>query len=321
LKRRSLILFAAGAPFVAGAAQAQNKVVRIVVGYPPGGPTDALARIIGQALGGALGQTAVVENRAGGMAVIASQLVKQAAPDGQTLLLCTNQSHATNPTLLKNPGYDPVKDFSAIAGLADIQQVLVIRKGLPVNSVPELVAYARANPGKLNYASTGVGAGAHLAMEMFKQRTGTDLVHVPFKGGAEMTQEIVAGRIDATFATLPSVLGQIRAGTMIPLALASDTPAPQLPTLPLLKNQGVLGCEADSWLGLVGPAGMPRELVDRYSRTVTDILAKPDVREAIVRAGMVVRPRDSAAFGAYIEEEIKRWAAVIRTANIRIDNQ
>ena len=321
MQRRHFLTVAAacGAAFAGAPALAQSKTLRVVVGYPPGGPTDALARIVARVLGDALGVASIVENQAGGLSAIAAKTVMRAEPDGMTLLLCTSQSHATNAILLKGAGYDPLKDFTMVAGLADVQQVLVVRKDLPVKSVQELIAYAKANPGKLNYASTGSGAGAHLAMELVKLKTGADIVHIPFKGGAQMTQEIVAGRIDATFATVPSVLGQIKAGTMNALAIASDKPSPQLPNVPLLKTQGVTGCEADSWLGLVGPAGIPRATIAGYEKIIEQAFAKADVRDATVNAGMVVNIRDSAAFRAYVASEISKWGEVIRAANIRLD--
>jgi tripartite-type tricarboxylate transporter receptor subunit TctC len=319
LKRRKFIALAAAASAIPSFSFAQARTLRVVVGYPPGGPTDALARIVARFMGEALGVPSIVDNQAGALGSIGARTVMRAAPDGYTLLLCTSQSHSTNAVLLKSAGYDPLKDFSIVSGLADVQQVLVVRKDLPASNVTELVAYARANPGKLNYASTGSGAGAHLAMELFKQKTGTDFTHIPFKGGAQMTQEIIAGRIDATFATVPSVLGQIKAGTMRALAVASDKPSPQLPELPLLKDQGVKGCEADSWLGLVGPAGMPKTLLESYGRIITQAFAKPEVRDATMTAGMVVNIRDSAAFHDYIASEIRKWGEVIRTADIKID--
>ncbi|MRD49013.1 tripartite tricarboxylate transporter substrate binding protein [Caenimonas koreensis DSM 17982] len=324
MNRRQLL--AVGAASAAGftalaamPARAQGRTLRIVVGYPAGGPTDALARIVARILGDSLGVAAIVENQPGGLASIAAKTVMRAEPDGMTLMLCTSQSQATNAVLFKGVGYDPLKDFTMVSGLADVQQTLVVRKDLPVKNVQELIAYAKANPGKLNYASTGSGAGAHLAMELLKLKAGIDLVHIPFKGGAQMTQEIVAGRIDATFATVPSVLGQIKAGTMNALAIASDKPSPQLPAVPLLKTQGVAGCEADSWLGLVGPANMPRATVAQYEKIIDQAFAKPDVREAVLSAGMVINLRDSAAFRSYIASEIAKWGEVTRAANIKLD--
>lgn len=318
IKRRS-VLVCASASILSTRAFAQTKALRIVVGYPPGGPTDSLARIIANILGEALNSAVIVENLPGGMASIAAKAVMRAEPDGRTLMLCTSQSQATNSILFKGAGYDPLKDFTMVAGLADVQQALVIRKDLPVKSVQELVTYAKANPGKLNYASTGSGAGAHLAMELLKLKTGIDLVHIPFKGGAQMTQEILAGRIDATFATVSSVLGQIRAGSVIALAIASDKPSPQLPNVPLLKTQGIINCEADSWLGLVGPAGMQRTTITNYEKIIEQAFNKPDVREAVLSAGMVINLRDSAAFHSFVTSEISKWSEVTRNANIKLD--
>ncbi len=321
--RRKFLAASAGAvttALVASAALAQAKTLKVVVGYPPGGPTDSLARIVARLMGESLGVPAIVENQPGGLASIAARAVMRAEPDGMTLMLCTSQSQATNAVLFKGAGYDPLKDFAMVSGLADVQQVLVVRKDLPVKNVQELIAYAKAQPGKLNYASTGSGAGAHLAMELLKLKTGIDLVHIPFKGGAQMTQEIMAGRIDATFATVPSVLGQIKAGTMNALAIASDKPSPQLPAVALLKSQGIAGCEADSWLGLVGPAGMPRATVANHEKIIEQAFARADVRDAVLAAGMVVNLRDSASFRDYIASEITKWGEVTRAANIKLDN-
>jgi tripartite-type tricarboxylate transporter receptor subunit TctC len=319
INRRAVLVCAAAASILSTRTFAQTKVLRIVVGYPPGGPTDSLARIVANVLSEGLNSAVIVENLPGGMSSIAARAVMRAEPDGRTLMLCTSQSQATNSILFKGAGYDPLKDFSMVAGLADVQQVLVIRKDLPVKNVQELVAYAKANPGKLNYASTGSGAGAHLAMELLKLKTGIDLVHIPFKGGAQMTQEILAGRIDATFATISSVLGQIRAGTVIALAIASDKPSPQLPNVPLLKTQGVNNCEADSWLGLVGPAGIQRATIANYEKIIEQAFNKTDVREAVLNAGMVINLRDAAAFQTYVASEISKWGEVTRNANIKLD--
>lgn len=322
MKRRAFLSTASAtlsAGMVGMPALAQSKTLRVVVGYPPGGPTDSLARLVARLLGDGLGMTAIVENQPGAMSSIAARTVMRAEPDGLTLLLCTSQSHATNATLLKTAGYDPLKDFAMVAGLADVQQVLVTRKDLPVKSVQELIAYAKANPGKLNYASTGSGAGAHLAMELLKLKTGTDLVHIPFKGGAQMTQEILAGRIDATFATVPTVQGHIKAGMLNALAIPSDKPSPQLPDVPLLKTQGVVGCEADSWLGLVGPAKVPPAVLASHGAILQRAFAREEVRQAAETAGMVVNFRDSAGFRNYVASEIAKWGDVIQAANIKLD--
>jgi tripartite-type tricarboxylate transporter receptor subunit TctC len=314
-RRRTFALLAASIASTGALAQGfPTRVIKIVVPYPAGGPTDALARIVAQELSAALGQNAIVENVGGG----AGAIVAKAEPDGHILVLSTNQTHATNYILLKDPGYE-AKDFSAVAGLADLQHVLVVKNDLPARSVAELVAQARANPGKLNYGSTGNGSASHLAMELFKVKTGTDLVHVPFRGAAPMAQELVAGRIDAAFATLPSVLGQIQAGTMRALAVASAIRAPQLPTVPLLAEKGVAGGEADAWIGLWAPAATPPAVLDKLTQAVTAALAKPAVREAAVKLGIAVNVRDPKAFDRFVADEIRKWGEVVKAANVKVE--
>src|SRR5690348_3096360 len=191
-----------------------SRPITIVVPYPAGGPVDVTARLIAQSVGGTLGQPITVDNRGGGAGVIGSVAVQHAEPDGHTLILGTNQTHAANQSLLKNCPYDAVTDFSPVAGIADIQHVLVVRRGLEVADVAALVALAKESPGRLNYASTGVGSAAHLAGELFKARAGIDLQHIPFRGSAPLLTELLAGRVDLSFATLPSVVSSIEAGSI-----------------------------------------------------------------------------------------------------------
>jgi tripartite-type tricarboxylate transporter receptor subunit TctC len=321
IARRHALALLAGAALSPAGALAQgfpNRVIKIVVPYPAGGPTDALARIVAQELSSALGQSAIVENVGGGAGAIGARQVAKADPDGHTLVLSTNQTHATNYILLKDPGYE-AKDFAAVAGLADLQHVLVVKNDLPVRSVADLVAQAKASPGKLNYGSTGNGSASHLAMELFKVKTGTDLVHVPFRGAAPMAQELVAGRIDAAFATLPSVLGQVQGGTMRALAVASAIRAPQLPDVPLLSEEGIAGGEADAWIGLWAPAGTPPAVLEKLSQAVIAALAKPSVREAAVKLGIAVNIRPPQAFDRFVEDEIRKWGEVVKAANVKTE--
>jgi tripartite-type tricarboxylate transporter receptor subunit TctC len=320
LTRRQTLSVLAGAALLPGRASAQGfptRPIRIVVTYPPGGPVDALARLLTPELA-ALGQNAVVENVGGGAGAIGARQVARAEADGHTLVLSTNQTHATNYVLLKDPGYEP-KDFAAVAGLADLQHLLVVRNELPLKSVAELVALAKASPGKLNYGSTGNGSASHLAMELFKVKTGTDLVHVPFRGAAPMTQELVAGRVDAAFATLPSVLGQVQAGAMRALAVASAMRAPQLPEVPLLSEEGVQGGEADAWIGLWAPAATPPAVIEKLSQAVMAALSKPQLREAATKLGIAVNLRDPKAFDRFVADEIKKWAEVVKAANVKTE--
>lgn len=320
LTRRTAIGAIAAAVAAPSAVLAQafpSRQIRIVVPYPPGGPTDALARIVGAEMQTVLGQTVIIENRPGASGAIGSREVAKADADGHTLVLGNNQTHATNAFLLKEPGYDPLVDFTPVAGLADLQHVLVVKNDLGAGTVAELVAIAKKDPGKLNYGSTGLGSGSHLAMELFKARTGTQMQHVPFRGAAPMAQEIAAGRIDVAFATLPSVLGQIEGKLMKGIAVASLARAPQLPDIPLLKEQGVTEGEADSWLALFAPGKTPQAALDTLSRTVMAALAKPDIKAKAVGQGIAVNVRSPADFKVYQKAEIERWSKVAKDAGVK----
>ena len=257
--------------------------------------------------------------RPGASGALGSREVAKAEPDGHTIVLGNNQTHTTNAILMKEPGYDPVIDFTPIAGLADLQHALVVRKDLGVNSVHELVALLERSPGKMNYGSTGNGSGSHLAMELFKTRTATQMQHVPFRGAAPMALEVVAGRIDLAFATLPSVLGQIQGGEMKALAIASTVRAPQLKDVPLLKEQGVADAEADSWLALFAPARTPAPVLAALSKAVLAALAKPAVAESAIKQGIAVNVRGPEAFKPYLAGELKKWADVVKAANVKVE--
>lgn len=322
MTRRAVVggMAALTAAMPTGAALAQDfpsKTIRVIVPYPPGGPTDALARLVAQEMQSALGQTVIVENRPGAAGAIGSREGAKADPDGHTLVLGNNQTHATNAILLKEPGYDPLVDFAPVAGLADLQHALVVSNQLGAKTVAELVAIAKKDPGKLNYGSTGQGSGSHLTMELFKARTGTEMQHVPFAGAAPLATEIVAGRIDVAFSTLSAVLGQIQGGTMRALAIASSVRAPQLPDVALLKEQGVVDSEGDSWLALFAPSKTPAPVVAKLSAVVLAAMSKPAVVEQATKLGIAVNVRGSAAFRTYQEAELKKWAEVVRLANVK----
>src|SRR5215212_3947211 len=265
-------------------ANAQNfpsRPITVVVPYPAGGPVDITARLIAQSVGNSLGQPIAVDNRGGGAGVIGSVAAQHAPPDGHTLVLGTNQTHATNQSLLKNCPYDAVKDFAAVAGIADIAHVLVVRQGLEAENVGALVALAKKSPGALNYASTGVGSASHLAAELFRTKAGVDLQHIPFRGSAPMTTELLAGRVDLTFATLPSVISHIDASALRALAVASAKRAARLPNLPTLAEAGVAGVEADAWFALFAPTQTPAAIVERLHRAVSAGLTMDAATKAI----------------------------------------
>jgi tripartite-type tricarboxylate transporter receptor subunit TctC len=293
--------------------------ITIVVPYPAGGPVDVTARLIAQSIGNGLGQPITVDNRGGGAGAIGALAVMRAEPDGHTLILGTNQTHATNQSLLRAFPYDAVHDFAPVAGVADIQHVLVVRRGLEAPNVAALVELAKKSPGELNYASTGVGSASHLAAELFKTKAGVDLQHIPFRGAAPMTTELLAGRVDVTFATLPSLIGYIDAGVLRAIAVASAHRAPRLPKVPTLAEAGVPGVEADAWFALFAPAKTPANIIERLHAAVDAALTTEAARDAIAKQGMTLALRTPAEMATWLPAEVAKWAAVIKTARIVIE--
>jgi tripartite-type tricarboxylate transporter receptor subunit TctC len=294
-----------------------TRTITIVVPYPPGGPIDALARVIAQEGAGELGQSIVVENRPGGSGIIGTQAVARAEPDGHTLVFGTNQTHATNQSLIKNCPYDAARDFAPVAGIAAMPHVLVVRNSLAVTSVREVVAMAKAKPGTLTFGSTGNGSGAHLAGELFKTRAGIDMLHVPFKGLSPMLTELLADRVDMSIAPLPGLIGQqIEAGAVRALAVARAQRLPQLASVPTFAESGVAGVEADAWSALFAPARTPPAVIERLYRAVAAALAKDAVRAAMAKQGIPADLKSPAEVAAMLPGEIEKWAAVIRAANL-----
>ncbi|HMO29305.1 tripartite tricarboxylate transporter substrate binding protein [Enterovirga sp.] len=307
------------APSSARAAWRPSHPVTIVVPYPAGGGTDVLARLLARELATMLEGSVVVENAPGASGAVGSRRVARAEPDGHTLLVTTNQTHATNLSLLKGGGgYDPVKDFTVLGGLADLQHLLVVRKGLEAGSVKDLIARAGKEP-KLTCASTGIGSASHLTMELFQVKTGVDFVHVPYRGAAPLLQDMVGGRIDLAFATVPTVLGQVQAGELRALAVASPSPSPQVPGVPTLAQEGVAGVEADAWIAAFAPAGLPADIRARYVEAIGAILARPETKAAIDTQGMLPNWREPEAFAAFQKEDIRRWAEIIKAARVSIE--
>ena len=266
LTRRATLagIAALGFPSAADAQGFPSRSITIIVPYPPGGPVDALARLIAQEAAGDLNQPIVVENRPGGSGIIGTQAVARAEPDGYVLVLGTNQTHATNQSLIKNCPYDAVKDFAPVAGIAAMPHVLVVRKSLVLRSVGDVVAMAKAKPGSLTFGSTGNGSGAHLAGELFKTKAGIDMLHVPFKGLSPMLTELLADRIDLSIAPLPGLIGQqIESGAVRALGLARAERVPQLMSVPTFAESGVPGVEADAWSALFAPARTPAPVIER----------------------------------------------------------
>jgi tripartite-type tricarboxylate transporter receptor subunit TctC len=295
-----------------------TRAVTIVVPYPPGGPIDLLARLIGQ--DSDLGQTVIVENRPGGSGIIGTNVVAKAAPDGYTLVLGTNQTHATNQSLIKGCPYDAVRDFAPVAGIAAMPHVLVTRTSLAVKDLGELVALAKAKPGTLTFGSTGNGSGAHLAGELFKTKAGVDLLHVPFKGLAPMTTEMLADRIDLGILPLPGLIAQmIAAGKVRALAVASLHRAAQLPDVPTFGQAGVAGVEADAWSALFAPAKTPPDVIDRLYAAVASALKKESVQAALDKQGLPIALKSPAEMSAMLPAEVSKWAEVIKVAHVTVE--
>jgi tripartite-type tricarboxylate transporter receptor subunit TctC len=321
LTRRSALLGAASLPFAsfAFAQTFPSKPIRMIVAYPAGGPTDGIARIVAQDMASALGQTIVVENVGGASGSIGTRQVAKGDADGHVITFGNNQTHGNNMFLLKEPGYDAVKDFAPLASPGAFEHVFVVRNDLPVKTIPDLIALAKSKPGVMNYGSTGVGSGSHLSTELFMVRTGIKMQHVPFRGAAPLIQEIVGNRIDVANSTMGSVFQQIEAKTMRAIAIASPKRNPQLPDVPTLLEQGVSGADAESWTGFFAPAATPAPIAERLSKEILASLAKPAVRDAITKLGFSLNLRDAAQLKAYQAAEIKVWEDIIKAAGIKAE--
>jgi tripartite-type tricarboxylate transporter receptor subunit TctC len=318
---RALGVLAAVVSFGAWAqAPYPNHPVRIVVPFPAGGTTDILAREVAQTLSQSLGQPFVVDNRPGAGGNIGSDIVAKAAPDGYTLLMGTVGTHAINPSLYAKMPYDHVKDFAPVILVAGVPNVLEINPSLPVHSVQELIAYAKANPGKINFASSGSGTSIHLSGELFKTMTGVQMTHVPYKGSAPALQDLVGGQVQIMFDNLPSSLALIKAGKLKPLAVTSAARSTVLPDVPTVAEAGVPGFEASSWFGLLAPAGTPKDIVAKLNANVAKWLATPEAKEKLAAQGAIVAsgltPED---FAKHIATETTKWAKVVKESGAKVE--
>lgn len=279
-----------------------------------------MARLIAQEAAGDLNQPIVVENRPGGSGIIGAQAVARAEPDGHVLVLGTNQTHATNQSLIKNCPYDAVRDFAPVAGIAAMPHVLVVRKSLALTSVGDVVAMAKAKPGTLTFGSTGNGSGAHLAGELFKTKAGIDMLHVPFKGLSPMLTELLADRIDISIAPLPGLIGQqIESGSVRALGLARAERVPQLASVPTFAESGVPGVEADAWSALFAPARTPAPVIERLYLAIAMAVSKDAVRTAMAKQGIPPALKTPAEVAAMLPGEVAKWAAVIKASNVVMD--
>jgi tripartite-type tricarboxylate transporter receptor subunit TctC len=303
---------------VPAAAQWPAKPVKIVVAFTPGGVHDTVTRLLSVPLGEALGQPIVIENRGGAGGNIAAESVAKSAPDGYTFLVAS-EAMASNPALYAKLAYDPVKDLTPVAKLADYPVALVAYPGLPASDVAELVALAKAKPGSLTYGSAGVGTAGHLAAEQFSHLAGIDMVHVPYKGGAPALTDLMAGRIHAMFLSMQLSAPQVRAGRLKALAIAGRNRAAQLPNVPTTAEQGYPQFEAQLFSGLFAPAGTPPEIVQRMNAEVVKALRAPEMQARLAEVGAVPAPSTPEEFARILRSEGERMAIVIREKHIRAE--
>ena len=311
------------APHLSASAQAQTwpaKPIRLIVGFAPGGAADFVARALGEPLARALGQSIVIENRAGAGSSIAAEYVARAAPDGYTILIASPSSISVNPALNPKLGYNARSDFVAISKVTTSPLVVAVNPGIGVASLPELIAMAKKAPGRLNFATSGNGSAPHLAGVLFNRLAGVDMVHVPFKGGGPAVQSLLAGDTQVTFATPPSVLPLVQAGRLRALAVTSRTRTPLVPDLPGMEEAGLPGFEIAFWYGLFAPTGTPADVIRKLFDATTLALQQPELGRALAREGTETAGSVSPqAFTAFLAEDEKMWVRLVRDSGAKID--
>jgi len=323
LPRRKFLHLAAGAaalPAVSRLASAQTypaRPVRIIVPYAPGGTTDIVARLIGQSLSERLGQQFIIENRPGAGGNVGTEVVARAPPDGYSFLLVTT-TNAVNATLYEKLNFNFIRDVATVAGLIRTPLVLEVHPAVPAKTVPELIAYAKGNPGKFSMASYGTGTASHVAGELFKMMAGINMVHVPYRGAAPMLTDLLGGQVQAAFDNLPGSIEYIRAGTIRPLAVTTATRSDVLPDIPTV-GEFVPGYEASAWNGIGAPRNTPAEVIDRLNKEINAALADPKMKARLADLGALPMPMTPADFTKLISEETEKWGKVVQAANLKPD--
>ena len=295
-----------------------NRPIRMVVPYTPGGYTDLMARLVGQKISEALGQPIVFENKPGANAIIGTDVVAKAAPDGYTFGTVI-AAHAVNATLNPKLPYDTLKDFSYVSLMSVAPLIMIAHPSLPANNVKELVALAKTKPGQLNFASSGVGAAAHLTMEMFKSRTGVEMQHIPYKGTAGALQDTVGGQINVMFDIVGPLMPQVRSGNAKAIVVTAKERIPAAPDVPTMAEQGVPDFISGTWAGIIAPAGTPREIVDRVAAEAKKALADPAMKAKLAEQGIVAVGDGPNEFRVFVTDEISRWSKVITDAGIKME--
>ena len=314
-----LALAAIAAPVARAQDTYPNRPITLVVPVPPGGASDFIARTVGQKLSEALGQPVVISNRGGASGTIASDNVAKSPADGTTLLISSITTHGIGPLINTNAPYDSLKDFTSIIFLADFPLIMTINAGRPEKSVAEVIATAKANPGKLTFASSGNGGAPHLSGELFQIVTGTRMLHVPYRGSAPAVIDVGGGRVDIMFDGAASLLAMIQAGKVRPLATLSSARLPILADVPTFEEVGIKGVDVSLWFGMSGPAGLPAPVLRRLNTEIEKILQMPDVKEAFGRQGAVPMGGPPERYDAFVRDEQARWSDVVRKNNIRVD--
>jgi tripartite-type tricarboxylate transporter receptor subunit TctC len=321
--RKAMALMAGAAALLlalpAVAADYPTKPISLLVAFTPGGPSDVLSRIVGRKMEQLLGQPFIIENRPGAGGNIAAEQTAHAAPDGHTLLMGNNSILATNAALYKSIGFDPEKDFAPISLIGSQANILVVNPKVKANTMAELIALAKANPGKLNFASSGHGAAAHLAGELFKTEAGVNIIHVPYKGAAPALQDLIAGHVDMMFATAASVVPQIQDGKVRALAVTTLKRTAVLPQLATVDELGLKGFDATTWHGLVAPARTPGDAIAALHRATVAALADPVVKKSLADLGVDIVGSTPEEFAAYIKSEIPKWTAIVKASGATLE--
>ena len=321
--RRTVLHLAAGAvalPAVWDIARAQgypSRPVRIIVGFPPGGPADILARLVGQSLSERLGQPLIIENRPGASGNIGTEAVIRAPADGYTLLLVV-PGNAVSDLLYEKLSFSFIRDTAPVAGISNGPLVMEVNPAIPVHTVPEFIAYAKARPGKVNFASPGIGATIHLCGELFKIMTGVDMIHVPYRGNAPAVTDLIAGQVQLMFADTPTSIEHVRAGKLRALAVTTAVRSEVLPELPTV-SEFLPGFVASNWFGVAAPRNTPPEIIDKLNTEINVVLAEPKIRARLADLGAAALAGSPADFGRFMAAEAERWGKVIRTTGIRAD--
>ena len=311
----SLLFFSS----IASAQTYPSKAITLVNGFPPGGPTDITLRQIAAKLAERVAQPVVIDNRAGAAGTIAGSAVARAAPDGYTLLFGVAANLAVAPATMKNPPYDPATAFSPIIEVARGPYIWMVKPSVPAKNLKEFIAWARANPGKVNYGSPGQGSVHHLAGELFKRAAGLDMVHVPYKGGTTAYTALLGGEIDAMFDSMPSPLPHIAAGKIRALGVTGEKRLQVLPDVPTFAEQGVAGVDVHFWWGFVGPAGLPKEIVAKLNAEIGRVLADAELKATLAKWNIEATPGTPEAFGAYVAQESKRWREIVAGSGLKFE--